>query len=222
MTEPIVAGLPIDDLAPLTGDAPAAKPQPAPTAKPDVAPVAIDWSKVDPTQIPAELVKATPQFKDVLTESVNRRQQLKALKDQIDTGEPAPKGEPKPAPKPDDSDTPAWAKQIIDRLDKVETLATVNGRKALLDDAITTFNLPASSATWITATDAAGIKAQAAELAKTFNLPAPGTVAGNGQTSTQTDRYKAAIMSRVKGQQGPIDPLEGSLFNPSIQDRIVK
>jgi hypothetical protein len=217
MADSPVAGIPVDDLAPLTGGSPAqVVPPPAPIAPTTPAPSTIDWSKIDPKTIPAEVIKQTQAFGEVLTESVERRQQIKALKEQV-----AGVGEPKPDPKAPakTDDTPEWAKALVARLDQVETLATTNGRKALIDEALKAHNLPAGSERWITAIDASGITAQAAELSKTFLTPQAGGASGSGSTMTQVDKIRATIEARIRQTNGPIDPVEGSFFNPSIQNR---
>lgn len=218
-----VAGLPVDDLAPLTGDAPITPVQqpakPAPTAQPTTAPVQVDWSKIDPASIPENIIKATPQFKEVLSESVERRQAIKALKEQVGLVD-APKTD-KPATPTQPDDMPAWAKQMMERVEKAEKAALEGGRKTLINQALETHNLPAEAARWITGGTLEEITSQAAELAKTFMTPGVGGSSGDGgQPATQQDRLRTAILTRVKGQAGPIDPVEGSLFNPKIQDRV--
>lgn len=214
-------GLPPDDLSPaaLNGGTPDAGQPPAATPTPDAtqAPVAIDWSKVDPKSIPANLIKANPTYAEVLSESIQRRQELKAVKDQIaGTQKPAEQAQTNP-------NEQGFAKELAEiraQLAEVTKVASQAGRKALVDQAIEAHNLPSSSAAWITGNTPDEIKAQAAELSKTFLTPNASGSTGAGSVATPQDKIRAAIQARIKGTNGAIDPVEGSMFNPTIQDRI--
>lgn len=215
--DPAVAGLPVDDLAPLTGDSPPPVITPPKPNVPTTPAQTIDWSKIDPKTIPDTVVKQTTAFGDVLTESVQRRQEIKALKEQIKPVET-------PAEIKLDADTPEWAKALVaqnkalaDKLSQVETLASKGGRDALIQAAIKANNLPTGSENWITGKTNEEITAQAAELSKTFLTPQAGGSAGNGGTETQVDKVRAEIARRIN-RSGPIDPVEGSFFNPAVQN----
>lgn len=51
-------------------------------------PTEIDWSTVDVSQIPADVIKKTTAYKDVLTESIQRRQTISSLKDMLEEKKP--------------------------------------------------------------------------------------------------------------------------------------
>lgn len=92
------------------------------TGTPTNQPAAIDWSKVDPTTIPADVVKKHPEYTTVLKETIERRQTIKQLKDQLNgqEGEPAP--QPPVAPK---DVKPTGDDDRFNKLEKlIESLAT--------------------------------------------------------------------------------------------------
>lgn len=57
----------------------------------EAKPVEIDWSKIDPTKIPEDVIKKTPGYKKVLDESVTRRKKLQEVKK---TAKPVQREEP--------------------------------------------------------------------------------------------------------------------------------
>lgn len=213
--------LPVDDLSPeaLSGSTPTpATPAPAQTPAAPAEAVTIDWSKVDPKSIPESVIKANPTYANVLTESIQRRQELKALKDQQAAPKPADNAQPQQQGTND-----ALVKQLAEMQAQIKTLsekADRSSRQGLIDAAVEAHNLPAGAAAWITGTTPDEIKAQAAELSKTFLTPNAGGSTGGGSVATAQDKIRAAIKARIQGTTGPIDPVEGSLFNPSVQDRI--
>lgn len=90
------------------------------TGTPTNQPAAIDWSKVDPNSIPTDVIKKHPEYTVVLKETIERRQTIKQLKDQLNGTEEQPAQAPV-VPK----DKPTGENDRISRLENlIESLAT--------------------------------------------------------------------------------------------------
>lgn len=220
LNESPVTGIPASDMTPLNGDTPQTPPPaqqtPANGSVPSPDLSKIDWATVDPNVIPESVLKSTKWGKEIMTETVSRRQEIKALKDAQAAAQP---NQPQ-AQTPAKDDTPEWAKQLMARMDSFESANRKTEKDVHVKSALEKYNLPPEAAQWLTGSDAATIQSQAEQLAKTFLTPQTNGAMGNGQTFDRVDRMKAAITNRIKGAQGPIDPIEGSLFNPQVQDRV--
>lgn len=173
--------------------------QPEQPAEPVIEPVnGVDWSKINPADIPAEIVKATGLYRDVLGESIKRRETITELKKQL---QPAPDGSA-----PSDE-----IKQLRDVVEKLVTMQAVQQEHAERVQVAVTNGLPASAAKYITGSTSEELAASVAELKKLFseNSIVSGDAVSPGAPGTPTDPnagIRARMLAQIKGDD--IDPFD--------------
>jgi hypothetical protein len=176
----------------------------APPAQP-VTPPVIDWSKV---QVPDEVIRNHPAFKEVLTESIERRKQIAALKTAIDGTTPPDPAKPAAPANATEALTAEKVKDLMQaEFSRLETISKQN-------ELLTKYNVPeADRELWRDA----NIETMAKRLQAAYGRPADGSSPGNG--GDNTDRYaemKARIRANIKGE-APTGP---SLFSPQRQQAL--
>lgn len=176
----------------------------------------IDWSKLDPNAIPDTVLKNTKAYKDVLTESVDRRKkiaelnkQLTALTAEENTQDQTDKGKEKPQDNLNTEEIPAWAKSLIDEL-KAQKSQTINA-----------WRKQAAEATGITSTfvqenlqgeSYEQVLAQATQIAKDLNIkpPTKQITPANPAGEDHVSKAKAAMERITKGDGAQV-------FSPEMQ-----
>jgi flagellar biosynthesis GTPase FlhF len=97
---------------------------------------AIDWTKIDASTIPEDLIKKNPAYKTVLDESVKRRQEIKKLKD--DALKLGSDEEEKPVKKEEtkekEEEAPSWAKQIIEEINALKSGSLESWKQEAADE----------------------------------------------------------------------------------------
>lgn len=155
----------------------------------------IDWSKVT---IPDEVLKRDPRYREVLDESIKRRQQIKALKTQLEEPE-----EKKPAPQETKSPQPSQPEDRIDRIEKMLASIVESSqaeRKAMAVKVLADkYGLPPEATAFLKGDTAEELEASASTLANLLpkkSVPSTSTSAGNpGKTdaSALVDAIKARM-----------------------------
>lgn len=172
----------------------------------------IDWSKIDITQIPADVIKKSPVYKEVLDESINRRKQIKDIKSKInaeDDGETPPaKKEPVSTQTPTDD----LAKQL-ETLTKLVTGLVTKDVAANKEVVGTKFGLSKEQAGFITGNTVEEMEASAKQIATTFGIKPPASGAGaSNPGSGVDDGLVARLKAKVTGSDTMSNP-----FDPGVQ-----
>jgi len=182
------------------------------------APQEIDWATVDVNTIPQDVIKGTATFKNVLSESITRRHDLKALRDSVgDTDTPPAEEDQEPGTTPaaetDKKDAPFLAR--FTALEKVVTdLTTLQLRAAqsqIRDGVLATAQLPAEAAAFVQGETADEMTEQAQALSQLLatSLPDPATSPGNPGIPNK-DTIGARLKERMLGE-GAVSVFDASL-----------
>ena len=187
--------------------------------------VNIDWTKVDPTDIPADVIKKTGTFGDVLTETVERRRTISELRQRLTELEAAQSKEedkeketPQETPTTDDPATAALLNAInslAGRIDKLDEAEKSRARETLVASALKEHKLPAGAGEYIKGDTAEAIAASAAALAEimgTNKAPNFGEGGGSGEANDQLASIREHIRSRIQGTHEEPHP-----FDPGVQ-----
>lgn len=183
--------------------------QGATPVQPEQAPATPDWSK---TTIPDDVIRNHPAYKDILSESIGRRQEIAALKQELESAK-------KPA-----ATTPEAPVQPVapgdERIDKLmAAVEALTARQAQSDKAridqyraglIAQYNIPPAQQALITAQDETGIKAQVDALAPLLSPHKSDMGLGNTGDAPATDSLVKEVKSILNGN-ATIDP-----FDPKI------
>lgn len=166
----------------------------------------IDWSKVSADTIPADLVKQTPLYKDVLGESIERRQQIAKLKEQVAT----------PPQTPEATSTPNSVQEALDRVAKLEKSLAEERANSWRVQAAKEAQLPDKFANRLVGTTYEEVLADAKSIAEALPKPAagqtappasanPGNAAGDEKDTTMLNRITARMGANF-GVTSPFDP----------------
>jgi hypothetical protein len=170
----------------------------------------IDWSKVSAEDIPADLVKQTGLYKGVLTESIERRQELSKLREQP----AAPAQKPTPT-----GEMPDPVREALDRVAKLEQSLAEERAKSWRVQAAKEAQLPDNLAKRLVGDTYEDVLADAKSIAEALPKPTagqsappasttPGNAAGEERDTTMLNR----ITSRMGSNFGVTSP-----FDPGIQ-----
>lgn len=175
----------------------------------------IDWSTIDPSTIPAEVVKKTSEYKGVLDESISRRKTIAALKDTLEDKPQVPENK-NTVPSGEDA-PPAWAAAIIQRLDSIEQMNSAKDVNALRQAIAKEAGWTPEQAAKLSSTDEAGIKAEIADFEKTFGLKDKrfGGVNANQNSDDAAKTRRSRILSKVGAGADQIAP---SIFGKEFQE----
>lgn len=173
----------------------------------------IDWAKMDVTAIPDDVIKQHPAYAAILTESVERRKQLAAMKknetvtpEKVNTNDPV-------------------MNEILKLAAKIETVTAELATSKLetaRNNALTAFGLPPEAMTFLTGETLDEIQAQAtllrtlgankaANTHNTLDTKTNGMSPGNPATGGGNEALKAALKARMGGSTGV------SAFSPGVQ-----
>lgn len=177
---------------------------------------AIDWAKVDAKVLPEDVVKQSPAYKSLLSESVERRQQIKSLREQLETLEgDAKKPIQQQAPQQGSEEVPAWAKGLIEDVKTLKTATGENARSEMVNAAIAKHNLPKEAHLYIQGSDMASIEASAAGLVPLMVAGAGSAGNPGAGNASGLDSLRARIQEKVRGNTKPI--ADTSIFDVGVQ-----
>ena len=160
----------------------------------------IDWSKV-----PEDVIKNHPLYKSVLTESIQRRQELAELKKQLAPPTDQPKTEDKPDKLSIFEQELAELRKVVAEQAEREKL---HSRSALVNAAAAAHKIPADLHKYITGDTAEAIAASAAELAKHVKPEQVAPPPANPAQDAKDQSLLKAVTERMAnvGGQSPFDP----------------
>lgn len=171
----------------------------------------VDYSKINPTDLPLDLIKQHPEYQKVLTETIDRRKQIAKMREQFDAAEGV-----KPEVKPIEQ-----VQQPVAALD-AETLAllsdirkerAVKAERDAVKPLATKHNVPEEYWDMITGSTDAEKEAKAIKLGA-LALKS-GTSTGNAGASGGDDAASQRIIARLKGDADPLKATNP--FDPGIQ-----
>lgn len=173
----------------------------------------IDWSKIDPSTIPVDVIKQNPEYKQVLDESIKRRQKIAKLTETLDD---KPQGDTQEKPKTP-TDVPDWAKPLIEAVSQIQEATKQKSLTELRVALAGQAGWTPEQASHLTATDEAGIKAQIAEFEKTFDLKGKrfGGMNANGDSDTDKEAVRSRLLEKLGGKGSQI---KKSVFDKDFQD----
>ena len=181
------------------------------TPPPEQAPAIPDWSKLT---VPDEVVREHPAYKQILSESIERRQAIAALKQELEQAKQPPATPVKPAETPNAPVDPR-----IDQLTQmVEALTTKwtqseQARVAQFKQGlIQQNNIPEKLASLITAETVEGIQAQVDAILPFVQPHKANTGLGNTGDAGVTDGLLAEV-DRILNGQSTIDPFSPQLHS---------
>jgi len=102
----------------------------------------MDWENVQATDLPDTLVKEHPLYREVLSESIERRKTISGLREQLQGQEQAPEAPAEPAASAQAADPMA---EIVKRLDALEQARVQAQQQDYLSRAIKNAGLPAEA-----------------------------------------------------------------------------
>lgn len=174
-------------------------------------PVSIDWSKIDPSQIPLDVLKKTDAYAEILSESIERRKKIKALQEQV---EPPQKPE---AVEPSADVADPLVKAITERFASLEE--KLNNQLQALESAkqktakeavMAQYQIPEELGQFITGSTPEELAQAAQVLSKNLRIGPEGNV-GSGNASEDTDPITSMakrIRDRLEGKA------ESNIFSP--------
>lgn len=171
----------------------------------------IDWSKVDWSKapIPEEVIRGTKQYKEVLDESVKRRQRIADLKAAMEKDEPEDvKTEQAKLTQPDNSqEIPAWAREFMESFKTVQQQLAQTKRETMVSQALAEYKLSGDVAEFIQGDDKASIMASAEKLSKlTKTYPQIGATDPDGNVDPSKDMLARVVeVMENKGKTNPFD-----------------
>lgn len=172
--------------------------------------VQIDWSKVDwsKVQIPETVVKSHPEYQKVLSESVERRQTIKTMKEQLAKSETGTSTETtqQPATQPASDLEKKFADEIANLRAEIRKTEVAQARAQALKD------IPEEFQGFVTGDTVEAINASAANVKTALGkrpAPPPTTSTGLPGIAGNTDAEKAnSIVASIfgEGNANPFDP----------------
>ena len=180
----------------------------------------IDWSKVDPNSIPESVLKNNKAYSDVLTETIQRRQTIKELREKL-TDKPQNQEKSKDEPNQNQSQIPNELQQQLDSMKEIMQGLVQNAQNqqaqsiaALRQQAAVKFGIKSDAVRdRLQGNDATTIFADAEKVAKELGIQAPPDRTGKvGNPNIQRDK---AVLNRVEamiqGKRNPVDPYSPDL-----------
>lgn len=174
----------------------------------------IDWSKIDITTIPEDVIKKTTAFTKIKDEAAQRRQENTRLNKQIQSLTEPKNEDEKPEPnvqdKPEDKkpeEIPQWAKEIQDQFKTQREADIANWRT----EAATLYGIASAKvAAAIEGNTRAEILANGKKLAEELGLPAPTATTTNTNPNIivanpvqQRDKgFLEKVKAEMYGQRG--------------------
>lgn len=175
---------------------------------------AIDWSSVNVDDIPADVLKQHPLYREVLAESITRRQTIAQLKAALGDNAPQSGAQPAQPAKQAEDDRLAALQEMVNQLTsriEQDAKARVERTRAL---AIETYGIPAELHDMVVGETEDEILARAKKLG-TFIVPQPhkgSTPVGNTNSATNADDE---LLSKVKARLTGADVQ--NVFAPGVQ-----
>lgn len=180
----------VDDVVVDTPAQPPAEPTPA----------SVDWSTINPADIPADVIKANPLFAKVLGESIDRRKKIEKMTDQLGTTANAD-----------------MATELATLRDAVTTLTQLQLQQqedAQRTQVALSNGLPLTAAKYLSGTTLEELTASAKELKGFMGTSVTsGDPVSPGAPGTPTDPnagIRARMLAKIKGDD--VDP-----FDPGFQ-----
>lgn len=178
---------------------------------------AIDWASVNPADIPPEIIKKSESFREVLDESISRRQTISRMKAEQTEQPPTPE-----APQETDTEVvPAWAQSLVSTVDTLQQ-RLADSEKTNIEKAkaraIEQFSIPDDMAEFIVGTSEDEIFAKAKKLGGAVK---PQGHKGNtpvGSGAEESDKEHDALMAKVKDKLNGADG--SSVFSPGAQRKL--
>jgi hypothetical protein len=178
----------------------------------------IDWNKVDLASVPETLVKEHPAFKKVLGETIERRQQIKTLREQLEALEGEKPTQQQQVAKPDaanQSDLAAQLARLSQEMADIRNQTSQSLRADLVKSAIKRNNLPDEAIQFVQGNTQAEIDASAAALVALAGSSGNSSAGNAGGGNASSDNLRRAIQERVRGKGDPIS--KTSPFDVGIQ-----
>lgn len=182
-------------------------------------PVVIDWNAIDPTAIPAEIVKNTPAFKEVLNESIERRKKIRSL---VEETKPKEASRTKTATAAQTEDTPSGEDDPLSvlrhELSEIKSVLTRQQEISLSqwkEQAIAQTGLPKEMADRIKGSSFSEILADAQALAKYMNITPPPSGSASNPTYQPDESRRELIRKKTLGEWNPTRP-----FDPGLQRQL--
>lgn len=182
----------------------------------------IDWTKIDPTAIPEDLIKKNPAYKTVLDESVRRRQEIKKLRDDAKKLGTEEEAEDKSSVKKDNAESnkeeiPAWAKQILDEFNAMKGSSLETWKQ----EAATEYGI--KSKTVIKTLEGKTkdeVFASAKTIAEELGIPKPAPSPANpkisvGNPNQQRDK---SVLEQAKARMRGTETV--NIFDPKVQEKL--
>jgi hypothetical protein len=171
----------------------------------------VDFSKINPEDLPFDLVKKHPKYIEVMDETVGRRQQIKTLREQLDAIEGVkPKVEPK---QEQPKDTSALDAETLALLKEIKQERAQAAQRKAIEPLAVKHNVPEEYRDLIKGDTEAEREAAAIKLGA-LALKS-GTSTGNTGTQGGDSAATSRLIERLKGDA---DPLKAkSPFDTGIQ-----
>lgn len=171
----------------------------------------VDWSKVDWSKapIPEDAIKSSKLYRDVLDESVKRRQRIADLKAAMEKDEPEENKteQVKPEQAGTTQEIPTWAQEFMQAFKTVQQELALTKREAMVKSALTKYRLSEDVTEFIHGDTEADIMASAEKLSKlTKTYPQIGATNSDGEVDTNKDMLKRVVaVMENKGGTSPFD-----------------
>lgn len=167
----------------------------------------VDWTKIDPTTIPVDVLKRSPEYTRVLEESIARRKLIADLRSQVTKDDPQPET-PKPTPPVTDVNP-----EIKEALDFIKELRKQQSEQSAIDlrrKAAAEVGLEPDDHEVLKGSTYDELVASGRQFVKRFGLGS-GRVGDGGQAPIDTMRTR--LVERMKsGGSNPDD-----IFDPAFQ-----
>lgn len=163
----------------------------------------IDWAKFDVTQIPEDVIKGSPAFKQVLEESIQRRKKIAELE----------KAQQQVVTPQNQDEVPAWAKPLINAVSAIQTERQKTTREKIAEK----YGVPADMAGLIAGETDEDFAANVEIISK--GLKKSGGVSGNtssGNPNSDDDVLKG-LRNRIRAKAADKGVEADSPFDPGVQ-----
>lgn len=184
----------------------------------------VDWSKVSVADIPETLLKETPAYKKVLNESIERRQKIKSLREQMskleseeettDTNSKTKTENQNTQNQDETQEEPAWVKEMRlfkESLEKINQNNLVDWRKVAGEKT----GLKGSVLDNLTGTTLQEVLASAQKIASELGIAPP---SGNDSVGNPAQTRDKTVLERAKkilnGENGQ------EVFNPNVHKQM--
>lgn len=174
-------------------------------------PAEIDWSKVDASKIPEDLINKHPAYKKVVDESINRRKKISELNKQIGEPSSSESKEDKVEDKTSanqDQEVPAWAKDIITEFKNMKTTSVNTWR----ENAGRATGLKGAVLNGLSGNNYDEVLTQAKTIATELGIAPPAIDSSVGNPSQERDK---GFMTKVQNRLLNKDASE--VFSPDVQ-----